>query len=163
MLTLLPANRPKITIPDCKKIAIETGFVIRESEKMALEKFVQTLLSSRISSAGFRNGIAANPTDGLEFRRFFFNLAEPLFMTKVHCHLLEQHFLPLGNTLNNGSIKRILVEDSSGQRMPKSNADNFPAHGNHHGSTAGVKIDFSYDLISGSVISHTLHQATEPG
>jgi hypothetical protein len=83
------------------------------------------------------------------------------FMSGVHDALLEQHFSPLDDTLNNSQIKRIFVEDTSGQRMPKSNAENFPAHGNHHGSTAGVKIDFGYDLISGSVISHGLHGATE--
>jgi len=168
MLTLLPASRPKITIPDCKQIAIETGFVIRESEKMDPEKFVQTLLSASSSGKGSYNQIAAElgtktgkpmSRQAMEER---FSDSCVMFMTKVHCDLLEQHFLPLGNTLNNTSIKRILVEDSSSQRMPKSNADNFSAHGNHHGATAGVKIDFSYDLISGSVISHTLHQATEP-
>lgn len=44
--------------------------------------------------------------------------------------------------------------------MPKANAEDFPAHGNHHGQTAGVKIDFAYDLLSGSVISDSLAAAT---
>jgi hypothetical protein len=29
--------------------------------------------------------------------------------------------------------------------MAKSNAEDFGAHGNHHGPTAGVKIDLAYD------------------
>ena len=45
--------------------------------------------------------------------------------------------------------------------MPKSNADAFPAHGNHHGKTAGVKIDLAFDLLTGSIVSHSLHTATE--
>jgi hypothetical protein len=45
--------------------------------------------------------------------------------------------------------------------MPKANAETFPAHGNRHGSTAGVKFDFAYDLLSGEVASHTLEAATE--
>ena len=44
--------------------------------------------------------------------------------------------------------------------MPKANADYFPAHGNHHGKTAGVKIDFAYDLLTGNIIAHSLEQAT---
>ena len=44
--------------------------------------------------------------------------------------------------------------------LPKSNAEEFPAHGNHHGQTAGVKIYFGYDLLSGTMVSHTLEQAT---
>jgi hypothetical protein len=33
-------------------------------------------------------------------------------------------------------------------RLPKSNAELFPAHGNASGSTAGVKCDLCYDLLS---------------
>jgi len=44
--------------------------------------------------------------------------------------------------------------------MPKSNAEDFGAHGNHHGPTAGVKIDLAYYLLSDTIISHSLHQAT---
>ncbi len=54
-----------------------------------------------------------------------------------------------------------LVEDSPVQTMPKANAAIFPACGNRHRSTAGVKIDFGYDLLAGIVISHSLHSATE--
>jgi hypothetical protein len=39
--------------------------------------------------------------------------------------------------------------------LPKANCDNFPAHGNHRGATAGVKIDFAFDLLSGSIVSHS--------
>ena len=45
--------------------------------------------------------------------------------------------------------------------MPKSNADAFPAHGNHYGKTAGGKIDFAFDLLTGSVFYHSLQAATE--
>jgi hypothetical protein len=58
-------------------------------------------------------------------------------------------------------IKRIIIEDSSAQAMPKSNAEHFPAHGNHHGATAGAKIDFSFNLLSGQFLSHSLHAATD--
>jgi IS4 transposase len=60
-----------------------------------------------------------------------------------------------------GAVRRILVEDSSVQAMPKANAATFPAHGNRHGSTAGVKFDFAFDLLRGEVVSHTLEAATE--
>jgi hypothetical protein len=45
--------------------------------------------------------------------------------------------------------------------MPKSNADAFPAHGNHYEKTAGVQIDFAFNLLTGSIISHSLQAATE--
>jgi len=62
---------------------------------------------------------------------------------------------------NLGGIFRILVEDSSGQTMPTANAEPFPAHGNRHGSSAGVKFDFAYDMLSGEVASRSLPSATE--
>ena len=45
--------------------------------------------------------------------------------------------------------------------MLKSNADSFPANGNHYGKTAGVKIDFAFDLLTGSIVSHSPQAATE--
>ena len=39
--------------------------------------------------------------------------------------------------------------------------DAFPGHGNHYGKTAGVKIDFTFDLLTGSIVSHNLQAATE--
>ena len=36
-----------------------------------------------------------------------------------------------------------------------------PAHCNHYGKTAGVKIDFAFDLLTGSIVSHSLQAATE--
>ena len=45
--------------------------------------------------------------------------------------------------------------------MPKANAETFPAHGNRHGSSAGVKFDFAYDLLSGEVAAYSLQAATE--
>ncbi len=58
-------------------------------------------------------------------------------------------------------IRRILVEDSPVQTMPKANVAIFPARGKRHRGTAGVKIDFAYDLLAGEVCSHSLHSATE--
>ena len=47
---------------------------------------------------------------------------------------------------------RILIGNASGQVMPKSYANAFPAHGNHYGKTAGVKIDLAFDLLTGSIV-----------
>src|SRR5690606_20523281 len=83
------------------------------------------------------------------------------FLTGVMQRLFGQRFSSGFSNGNLGVIRRILVEDSTVQTMPKANAELFPAHGNRHGSTAGVKIDFAYDLVSGEVVSHTLEAATE--
>jgi len=63
--------------------------------------------------------------------------------------------------IGSSEIQSILIEDAPGQVMPKSNADAFPAHGNHYGKTAGVKIDLAFDLLTSSIVSHGLYAATE--
>lgn len=55
---------------------------------------------------------------------------------------------------------RILTEDSSFVRMLKSCADLFPAHGNKHGATAGMKLNLVFDLLSGAPIECATHSGT---
>ena len=50
---------------------------------------------------------------------------------------------------------------SHAQGNAKANAETFLAHGNRHGSSAGVKFDFAYDLLSGEVAAYSLQAATE--
>lgn len=57
-------------------------------------------------------------------------------------------------------FRRILTEDSSFVKMLKSCAELFPAHGNHHGKTAGIKLNLIFDLLTGEAIECSTHQAT---
>lgn len=56
---------------------------------------------------------------------------------------------------------RILTEDSSFVKMMKACAEIFPAHGNKHGATAGVKLNMIFDLITGEPIEFSTHEATQ--
>ena len=73
---------------------------------------------------------------------------------------MVQRFKPAAEVLEPTAIRRIIIEAASGQVMPKSNAESFAAHGNHHGATAGVKIDLAYDLLDDAIICHSLQAAT---
>ena len=79
----------------------------------------------------------------------------------VLCDLMQQRYRTIATVVGSRAIQRILIEDASSQVMPKSNADAFPVHGTHYGKTAGVKIDFAFDLLTGSIVSHSLQAATE--
>ena len=74
------------------------------------------------------------------------------FLMAVFCDLMQQRYRTIATAFVSRAIRRILIGDASGQVMPKSNADAFPAHGNHYGKTAGVKIDFAFDLLTGSIV-----------
>ena len=82
------------------------------------------------------------------------------FLMAVICDLMEQPFKSAGTALAGTGILRVVIADASGLGFPKVNAETFPAHGNHHGKTAGVKIDLAYDLLSQTIISHSLEAAT---
>ncbi|MEJ6579139.1 MAG: hypothetical protein QNL68_05000 [Akkermansiaceae bacterium] len=44
-------------------------------------------------------------------------------------------------------FSRVLVQDPSQQKLPKSNHEHFPAHGNRKSVTAGIKVDLTLGLI----------------
>ena len=46
----------------------------------------------------------------------------------VLCDLMEQRYRTIATVVGSRAIHRILIEDASGQVMPKSNTDAFPAH-----------------------------------
>lgn len=162
-----PADSSLLILPDLDALARETRFVIRESPKMDASTFLQTLSGAVASGLASHNHIAIGLSQrtGLPISSQAihgrFSETSTAFLTGVMHRLFGQRFSSGLSDENLGGIRRILVEDSSVQTMPKANAATFPAHGNRHGSTAGVKFDFAYDLLSGEVASHTLQSATE--
>lgn len=162
-----PADSPLLTLPDLASLARETGFVVRESPKMNASVFLQTLSGAMASGFASLNQIAmglsrrtGRPISSQAIHGRF-SEASTAFLTAVMHRLFGQRFSSGLSGGRLGVIRRILVEDSSVQTMPKANAATFPAHGNRYGSTAGAKFDFAFDLLCGEVASHTLEAATE--
>lgn len=155
------------TLPDLDRIARETGLVQRESTKFTPAAFLQTLMSSVTTGLASFNKLVGGLADRLgpsmarQSLHQRINERSTSFLVTVLNDLLEQRYRPVAPALSGSPVRRIIIEDSTSQNMPKANAANFPAHGNHHGATAGVKIDFAYDLLTGTAVSHSLHLATE--
>ena len=155
-----------ITLPNLHALAKESLLVIRESPKFCPSVFLMTLMQSASSGhASFNKmagalgeSLAPMSKQGLSAR---FSPKSTKFLQSVLYSLMEQRLSPVRSTLEYAGTKRIIVEDSSAVSLPKKNAKCFPAHGNAHGKTAGLKIDFAYDLKSGQCVSHTLEKATE--
>ncbi len=163
----MPAGRSRPSLPDLDLIANKTRLVVRKSRKFDPGAFLQALLSSVVTGHASFNQLAGGLKDRVAAPMARQSLHERLgeqstaFLVTVLCDLMEQRYQPATSVLRDGPILRVIIEDSSSQVMPKANAAAFPAHGNHHGPTAGVKIDFAFDLLSGTIASHTLQQATE--
>jgi hypothetical protein len=167
MSKALPAGRSWPSLPDLDLIASQTRLIIRHSRKFSAAGFLQSLLSSVVTGLASLNQIAGDLKDrdhpGMARQSLHerFDIRSTAFLMAVLCDLMEQRYSTAVTVVGSTAIQRILIEDASGQVMPKSNADTFPAHGNHHGRTAGVKIDLAFDLLAGSIVSHGLHAATE--
>lgn len=162
-----PSDRSLLTLPDLDQIAIQTKLVVRQSKKFSPDAFLCSLLEAVSSGKGSGNQIASHLGDRLDrsmARQSMhdrFTEKSTAFLVAVHADLLEQRYRPAHQAFaKQALIKRIFTEDCTGIALPKSNAQTFPAHGNHHGATAGVKIDFAYDLLTGEVITHSLEAAT---
>lgn len=161
------ADRSKPILPDLDLIATQAGMVVRKSQKFTPAAFLLTLMDSVVTGKGSLNQLVTCLKDRVSKSMARQSLHERIgtattsFMMGDLCDLKHQRFKPSALALRESPILRVIIEDASGQAMPKGNADTFPAHGNHHGATAGVKIDLSYDLLSDEIISHSLHLATE--
>lgn len=161
-----PTDCSKLILPDLNLIATQTKLVVRKSARFTPDAFLQSLLESVACGLASINQIAGSLKERVPRAMARQSLHERFsphstaFLMSVHGNLIEQRFEPTRLALKSTELNRIIIEDASGQVMPKSNAENFPAHGNHHGSTAGVKVDLAYDLLTGSTISHTLELAT---
>jgi len=161
-----PADCSKLILPDLDIIASETELVIRKSSKFSPSGFLQSLLSSVATGQASLNQIASELGDrahaamARQSMHDRFTTKSTAFLMAVICDLMEQRFKPAGTALEGTKILRVIIEDASGQAFPKANAESFPAHGNHHGQTAGVKIDLAFDLLSQTIISHSLEAAT---
>ena len=161
-----PTGHSKLILPALEEIAIKTKLISRKSPRFSADAFLMSLLFAVTSGKGSLNQIAQNLMGRVlrsMSRQSLFERFSPkstAFMQSVLQDLMEQRYQSTRPALARSGIRRIIVEDASSQVLPKSNAEEFPAHGNHHGQTAGVKIDFGYDLLSGTMVSHTLEQAT---
>jgi hypothetical protein len=149
--------------------AKKSGFVQRVSKLFCPEELLISLLASTVSGkASFsqlvsslksKTSAAAISPQALQQR---FNRSETgLEKFLIHClvHITQwkwNHQHPAFQS----PFSRIIIEDSTILRFPKSNSEYFPAHGNSSGQTAGCKINLAFDLMSGEILSNDLHAAT---
>lgn len=153
-------------MPDLDLLATQTRLVVRKSPKFSPGGFLQSLLSSVATGMASLNQIVGDLKDRVAapmLRQSLherFDIRSTAFLMAVLSDLMVQRFKPAAEVLEPTAIRRIIIEDASGQVMPKSNAESFAAHGNHHGATSGVKIDLSYDMLTDAIISHSLQAAT---
>jgi len=158
-------ERFRAILPNLHEIATQTQLIQRRSPKFSAEAFLCSLLDC-VACAKFslnqiasrleeRTGHAMSP-QGLSER---LNDKAEAFLKAVHSQLLKQCFGEADKLLLKGLVRRLVLEDSTTVSLPVQNAESFSGCGHQRGKTAGVKIDFSFDLLSGEVLSQTLSES----
>lgn len=167
MLNTSLTARSLFSVSRLNEIARKTRLVARDSRKFSPANFLLTLLKSVCSGRASFNQLAmslgslgapAMSKQAVHKRIGKFAIA---FLLQVISDLITNHSAEALDGFSRSGLKRILVEDSTTFRLPKANAELFPAHGNAAGPTAGVKCDLCYDLLSQQPVSFGLHRATE--
>lgn len=167
MLNTSLTARSLFSVSRLNEIARKTGLVTRNSRKFSPGNFLLTLLKSVCSGKASFNQLALSlhgadsPAMCKQAVHKRINRFAVTFLLQVISDLITNHSTSTLDEFSRSGFKRILVEDSTTLRLPKTNAELFPAHGNANGSTAGVKCDLCYDLLSQQPISFDLHRATE--
>jgi hypothetical protein len=154
----LPATLSKLQDLRVETLARQTGFLKRDPRKIPMLNFLQGLLAvapendlslEHISSV---IGLAADTTytkQGLSDR--LSHDIEP-FLARVITTWFGQLSQSVATSHAFGSFERVLVQDSTVEKLPKHLAKLFPASGNQHGHDyAALKIQWICDLKNSAV------------
>lgn len=165
----LPKNLSDLFFSRLEKFAKKREFIIRNTKKFSAAGYLFCLMKAILTGKASFNELA------MELK-----YSEPLSLTKqavwkrtnsrAVAFMLDALSLSLIEKWREGTrripklqglFRRVLVQDSSQQRLPKSNHEDFPAHGNGKSVTAGVKVDLAVDLLNGRAVFSELYAATE--
>jgi len=161
------ADRPVFNQLDLKKIATDTKFVIRESKKFCPSCFIQSLLEAVItgraslSQISYSMGGLVGDTMAKQAIHKRFGEASSDFLLAVYMEILEWYFASRSPSLHHQPFNRLLIADSSFNRIHGANTEHFRGNGNGRVDTAGYKIELVYDLLTGEMQSSRHYEARE--
>lgn len=169
MSKLLPTDCSKLFFARLDQVARKTKFIQRASRKFSAEGYlfsiIQAILTGKAAFRQIAMMLKFSASLGLSKQAIWKRtnkLAVAFMLEALSLTLQEkwQRSVPKTSPLKR-HFGRILVQDSTQQKLPKENHELFPAHGNGHGPTAGVKVDLAIDLLHGHTIFAHLQGATE--
>jgi len=160
------AKRSKSFFSGLDSLARETGLIQRTSKKFSASGLVIGLLKAVQSGKGSFNQLAMamglsekeSCTPQAIWKRV--DRSALHFMIEVTSRALAEKW-GKEQLIASTVFKRVIIEDSTQVKLPAANHDEFGGHGNGNGDTAGCKFDFTFDLLTGEVLSDSLHLATD--
>ena len=148
-----PAAALKTLLGSLDPIARQTGFVVRTHRKISPDGLLLSLLKSVCSGQASVNQLAMfvghtsveAPSRQAVHKRL--GKASSAFLEAVLNKVLFKQVDSDSDT-DAFCFGRILIEDSAQFKMHRANHESYPGLGNSSGSTAGCKVDTSFDLVS---------------
>ena len=164
-----PTDCSKLFFNRLDKAARKTKFIQRQSAKFSAAGYLFALIKSILTGKGSFNQLAAglkkSETHSLSKQALWKRtnrLAVSFMLDALSLAMQEKWRCSFSKSPGiTRHFRRVLVQDSTQQKLPKSNHDHFPAHGNGKSVTAGVKVDLAIDLLHGHTVLASLHGATE--
>lgn len=164
-----PTDCSKLFFSRLNDLARKTKFIRRNSAKFSaagyLFSLIRAILTGKASFNQLAIGLKKSEPCSLSKQAVWKRtnkIAVAFMLEALSLTLLEkwQRSTPQIPRLKR-LFNRVLVQDSTQQKLPKVNHSHFPAHGNGQSVTAGVKIDLAIDLLHGHTVFSSLHGAIE--
>lgn len=160
----LPAARAKLHTLDVESLARQSGFLERSPRKIPILKFLEAVLAVAPESDLTLEHIAsviALAADTTYSKQALSErlLARPIesFLAQVITALFGQLSPEVQTSPALASFKRVLLHDSTVEKLPSHLAELFPGSGNQHGRNyAALKIQWVCDLKNSSALQVTL-------
>ena len=153
----LPAILAKLQHLDAEAIARQSGFLKRSPRKISMADFLKALLAlaceTHLSLEHIASVIALAADTTYSKQALSQRLSHQIepFLTRVIAGLFGQLDPSLCTSQALARFKRVLVQDSTTESLPKHLAKFFPGSGNQHGQDyASLKIQWTCDLKSGA-------------
>lgn len=155
----LPAVLARLDALDVESLARQAGFLQRTPRKIPITDFLKGLLAVApeadlsLEHIAYVIGLAAQTTYTKQALDERLHHCVQGFLARVITAWLGHlsHSLPTNQAL--ADFARVLIQDSTSERMPPHLADLFPSSGNQHGTaSATLKIQWVADLKNSAVV-----------
>jgi hypothetical protein len=150
------------------QLARDTGLVVRAAKKLTprllLHSFLEAGCLQRASTRHLAMLVGLQSGDLLARQSLWERLRRPAsdFMANVLAQFLKEGLLSQSTALKIPGVHRVLVADSSVVAVHPRLRKAFPGSSNQACSMASARMQFAFDLLSGSVVHCGLHAFTRP-
>lgn len=153
---------------DVDQLALSSGLVRRRSSRFCARGFLTALLNAARNGKSSFNQLAmqmageAPASMSRQAMHKRFGGASTRFMELVLNEVIQRKLSGDGSAaFRAAGFRRIILQDSTQFKTHRANHADFPGLGNSSGATAGIKADFTHDMLSSNPVRFRMAAARE--